>query len=141
MSVPLREDLFQKYSKDAAYVIQCDTCGQVFLKTTLEGYAKLIGKSWKYFSDPKHLTGFTFYKFKMYQEYLDACKHWVEHMDHEVNAYVKEKRDDTLNMDLVLTISKDLNLGLIKERPENRSKEVLLSDLNILEREMKRRRI
>lgn len=135
MAFPINPELFNKYSKDAAYIIQCDTCQQIFLQTTVEGYAKLIDYNFEEFSN-----SWSMFRGTLYQEYLDACKHWIEHdFKHNINVYVKEQKEDVLNMDLIFAMSDDLRKGLFLEKSVNRSKAVLLADLKILENKVGQR--
>jgi len=131
MALPLKTEWFDKYSRDAGYIIRCDTCGKVFLETTLEKYANMVGYTWDELNNPSLLTKLTLLtKFKMFKEYIKAGRHWVKYMDHEIKVFAREDKEGILTQEVLFTLSDKWVEGLAKERAK--SKELMTEELNLL---------
>lgn len=133
---------FSGYKDDSEYIVQCETCQEVFLKITLRELKERVDYN-EQTGDWNHST----WTPKKQKWYIQAGKHWVETLlltkgetwkihdtMHKIKIFMVHMDGAVLKADLVFDLSEDWWQGLLKEPKTSQSKEAMLKELEYLEK-------
>lgn len=100
-------------AKAGRYIIRCDTCGLELLNLSVEEFLQLIQEGKWHSSHPA---------------YIAAGYHWVDNVDHWINAYLKMKSGEELH---IFDLTQSWKLGLQVE--PDQTKQAMKNELKHLE--------